>query len=246
MRPPSPSGSRIRVPLAVVTVAVAIVLAGCGGGLKFYPDATPSDAAGGQGAEAGLDEPEALPTNAPTAFKEIHLKGKGSKRAKFKIPQDAAAIAVISHKGKRSFIVDAIDKSGDLNEGLVNEVGSYKGTVLFDEEDGQHSAAFEIKADGAWTITIRPITKAKKWDPRKTLTGKGDAVYQVSPAPNDPVSIALEHQGKRRFVVRAYGQRGRNGLADTIGDYGGEALLPPGTFLVTIEATGGRWSLTPG
>ena len=41
-------------------------------------------------------------------------------------------------------------------DNIVNVIGNYSGTVLFDLGRDDHSAAFEIDADGQWTITIKP------------------------------------------------------------------------------------------
>lgn len=52
----------------------------------------------------------------------------------------------ISHSGARNFAVWAFDSSG-ARDLLVNEVGSYTGTVLF-----RDYFLLDVKADGAWTM----------------------------------------------------------------------------------------------
>ena len=103
------------------------------------------------------------------AFKPITLTGKGKKVAKFTIPECTAAIADITHKGKSNFIVHSIDASGKQIDGLVNVIGNYSGTVLFDTGANDHSVAFSINADGTWTITIKPLITSKRWDPNDDL-----------------------------------------------------------------------------
>ena len=70
--------------------------------------------------------PSAAPTASAATFDEIPLSGKGKKVVKFDIPENAAAIAVMTHKGEANFIVHALDGSGKTIGGLVNEIGNYK------------------------------------------------------------------------------------------------------------------------
>ncbi len=89
-------------------------------------------------AEPATPEPTAEATEEPTepplaeAFKPFTLKGRGNKVAKFRIPEDAAAIATITNKGTSNFVVWTVAADGSTNDLLVNEIGSYKGTHLVD------------------------------------------------------------------------------------------------------------------
>ena len=98
----------------------------------------------------------------PAAFDAITLTGSGADVVEFAIPETAAAIAAIRHTGSRNFIVESIADDGSTNELLVNEIGDYVGTVLFDDTD--HSVAFAVDADGSWEIIVRPVTEARSWD----------------------------------------------------------------------------------
>ncbi len=180
------------------------------------------------------------------AFDAIHLKGKGKKVAKFSIPEDSAAIAVMTHKGKSNFIVQSVDSSGDIVTGLVHEIGRYSGTALFDSGPGDHSVAFVIDADGTWTITVKPVTAAAAWNPTKPLKGQGDDVYLVSPPSSGLVSLDLTYKGKSNFIVHAFTPDGPEVLANEIGNFKGQVLLPDGTFLIEVTANGGVWTMVAG
>ena len=239
---------RHRRSAALVSAVLLTVLAGCGGGTTLGNLVPPSAAgATSQATEPVTPEPSAQ-ASAPTApaFKDITLKGKGKKVAKFKKPADTAAIALITHKGKSNIIIDSIDASGDEIKGLVNEIGNYKGTVLFDEHDGDNSVALKIDADGSWTITIKPVTSARAWNPATTLSGAGDDVVLVKPQSSGLVTLDLAYKGKSNFIVDAYSQDGSEGIANEIGNFSGQVLLPDGTFLLEVQANGGTWSATPG
>jgi hypothetical protein len=187
--------------------------------------------------------PDSLPA---ATFKDITLTGKGDKVAKFKIPQDATAIAVLTHNGSSNFAVESIDSSGATLGLLVNTIGKYSGTVLFDVNAGEHSVAFKITADGPWSATIKPVTEAKAWNPSTTLKGTGDNVYRLSPASSGLVTLDLTFRGDGNFAVRSYSQDGADLLANEIDNFSGQVLLPDDTFLFEVLANGGTWTAKPG
>jgi hypothetical protein len=192
--------------------------------------------------------PSAAPSDAPAAetFASITLTGKGNKIAKFKIPDDAPAIATFSAKGSDNFIVTSLDSSGSENDVLVNVIGSYAGTVLFDENDGQHSVAFKIEASGfSWSIKIRPLSSAPTWSGAKKLSGRGDSVYQLSPASSGLTTITATSSGKENFIVDGFSSDGQDNIVNEIGHFSGQSALADGTFLITVEDDG-AWTLELG
>jgi hypothetical protein len=190
--------------------------------------------------------PEALATVAPASFKDIKLAGKGDRIAKFKTPADAAAIAVATHAGKANFVVETLDASGKQLGLLVNTIGKYRGTTLFDVNAGEHAAAFKITADGPWTITVKPVAEAPVWDSTKPLKGVGDGVYVLSPGASGLTTLDLTFRGSGNFVVTAYTADSSDLLANEIGTYAGQVQLPDGAVLLEVVATGGTWTAVPG
>ncbi len=128
----------------------------------------------------------------------------------------------------------------------MNEIGDYKGTVLFDAETGEHSVAFEIDADGPWAATIKPVTEAPPWDPATPLKGTGDNVYLLDPPSSGLVTLDLIYKGDSNFIVHAYTADGLEGIANEIGNFTGQVLLTDGTLLLEVLAHGGTWSMEPG
>ena len=222
------------------TVALlACLVAGCGAS---------STAAGPSSTRAGATPPGLAATTEPTAatgptFKEISLSGRGKKVVKFSIPEDAAAIATITHKGSANFIVHTLDSGGADIDFLVNEIGSYAGTVLLDPSGG-HPVAFKVDADSTWTIKVRPITAAPTWNPSSALKGKGDAVYLISPQPTGLTIIKLTYKGESNFIVHAWSEAGRESLANEIGTFSGETNLPEGSLVLEVLAAGGTWTVS--
>jgi hypothetical protein len=187
-------------------------------------------------------EPVDTPIATPI-FADVALKGKGNRVTKFSVPDGAIAIALVSHRGSSNFIVESINAGGSSIDLLVNTIGNYKGTVLFGIGD-EHPVAFKVTADGSWTITVKPGTEAPIWDRATTLKGTGDSVYIVSPPGSGLATLDLKFKGDANFVVTAYGPNGIDLLANEIGNFEGQALLPDGAVILEVLAEGGTWTAT--
>jgi hypothetical protein len=194
---------------------------------------------------ARTQRPTAAPTEIPLAqFAPIELAGRGNAVPRFSIPEDAAAIATISHQGSANFAVWSVGSDGAEQDLLVNVIGNYAGTVLFDEQTDMHSVALRVDADGAWTITIKPVSEAFHWDQAATAGGIGDDVVIVDPPTSGLKTVTIIHNGSANFAVWAYASSGTDLLVNEIGPYSGESLLGDGTFLIEIAADG-SWSISP-
>ena len=230
------SGSSRKGCLGIVVIAVVALLVYAG---LNAPSGTPStgDSPAVPGGGATLEGPAAM------AFSPVELNGTGAKVAKFTIPEEAAGIATISHRGSSNFSVTSLAADGAHNDLLVNVIGNYSGTVLFDATG--HSVAFEVGADGPWTVSIEPLASARAWNPASALTGSGDDVVRLSPSSEGLVTLALTHDGESNFAVTSYGADDRSLLVNEIGGFSGEVALPGGTLLLQVEADG-SWTAAPG
>lgn len=187
------------------------------------------------------------PTPEPTpagGFSPISLKGRGSKVPRFTIPDGIPAIATFTHKGSANFVVYNIAADGSEIDLLVNEIGSYSGTVLIDAADGEHSVAFKIEADGAWTAKIRPLAAARRWDGVSTLTGKSDDVIVIIPETSGLTTVKASMKAHDNFVIYAFSAGDWDLLVNEIGSWSGEVLLPPSTYLLTVDGSG-TWTVDP-
>ena len=225
--------------------ALVVVLTACSTmGGTTSPTQPPStidmrdNPSGGSGA---TEASSAEPTDQPVTFKALAFKGRGDKVVKFKIPEDAAATAAFTHTGSSNFVVESLAADGSTNDLLVNEIGRFKGTRLFDA-DG-HSVAFKIDADGAWTVAIKPVSQARAWNLAAPLSGAGDDVIRVTGSIDGLASSVIKHTGGSNFVVTAYSSDGRDLLINEIGKYSGEVVMPSGLLLLEIEADG-KWSVS--
>ncbi|GAA4224668.1 hypothetical protein FHR32_006885 [Streptosporangium album] len=169
-------------------------------------------------------------------------RGEGDQVIRVSVTK-APGLLEFSHDGEANFIVHTINPAGRKAELLVNTIGSYDGTVLYNTYGGKGTAALEIKADGAWTARFKPVTTARCWC-AGTIRGDGDQVLKLSPT-RGLRTVRAAHSGEGNFIVFGYSRVGSYGdlLFNEIGGYKGKALLPTGTRLVTVKADG-PWTLT--
>jgi hypothetical protein len=203
--------------------------------------APPSIGASDSASEAASVEPTAA------GFATITLDGTGPDVLEFD-PQIAdSAIATFTHDGQANFAVQSLAANADPIDLMVNAVGDYSGTTLFNQNEGDTTAALQVDADGAWTVVIDPATSAPAWDGASPLMGTGDAVYRVVPPSSGLATVTLTHEGDENFAVSAYPEGGGfpDLLANEIGAFNGQTVLPDGTWLLEIVADG-TWSVTPG
>ncbi|MCA1788472.1 MAG: hypothetical protein LC667_01070 [Thioalkalivibrio sp.] len=152
----------------------------------------------------------------------------------FDIDLGVPSIALLTHDGRSNFQVLAYAADGGRDV-LVNEIGVYQGTrpLGFSELPVE----IEIKADGAWTLTVLPLDQAV--EPGTSLAGRGDMVLDFRGV--DGRALVLTHDGSSNFMVLAWGDR-RSALVNEIGAYSGRLRLAAGTLFLEIRADG-NWSL---
>jgi hypothetical protein len=221
-------------------ILVMGMLVACGGQATTVPPSGPATAASVRPASL---TPAPSATAAATV-KTQAFKGKGDKVVKFTIPEDLAAIAKITNSGGENFVVESLDSSGSTNDLLVNTIGKYAGTRLFDGDAGMHSVAFKIQSTGSWTVTIMGVSSARAWNGRTALKGRGDDVVRVSPPIARLATFQVTHAGAENFAVTTYASDSSNLVVNEIGEFSGEEQFADGTLLVGVEADG-AWSITP-
>ncbi|MEU6729924.1 hypothetical protein ABZ917_39995 [Nonomuraea wenchangensis] len=190
--------------------------------------------------ETSTREEEAAPTPTPTpSAKPRTWRGVGDKVVKVKETEDVL-LATLTHGGGSNFIVNPLDPGGAEQATIVNEIGGYKGTVLVNEDAGKVLRGFKIQADGAWTLTLKPLDMARRWAGDR-VSGRGDEVLLLSPKSEGLTTVKADHSGSSNFIVHAYGGTDQDTLVNEIGSYRGEVLLPDGTVLIGVHADG-RWT----
>ncbi|MBD9699173.1 hypothetical protein IGS67_06665 [Flavimobilis sp. GY10621] len=154
-----------------------------------------------------------------------------------------AVVVTAQHSGSSNFVVRARTADFGYGDLLVNEIGRYSGTTAtglspYDDETG----ILEIDADGAWTITVAPVSSL----PALPTSGVGDAVFLYDGA---AVTKGVAHYGRSNFIVKQYHRDERFGgrltwetHVNEIGRYSGNRYFRSGPSVVTIEADG-AWEI---
>jgi Protein of unknown function (DUF2510) len=186
--------------------------------------------------------PTPTPTPTPTAVaaapKVFTYTGHGSKLLKIAKSGDGPVLVTISGHGSSSnFTVESLDSSLQMNDLLVNVIGSYSGTRLMDVNDGEVTARLKIDYPGTWKVVVHAISTAPVLT--TTAAGKGDAVFIYL---GSAQGIAFTNKGgDSNFVVTSYGDSG-DLLVNEIGNYSGEVAIGDGPELIEIQSEG-RWTM---
>lgn len=261
--PPPPPKKRTGLKIAFAVIGAFLLFGGCMAAIsnagnpaapvagrtsiaKAQPTTSAeADADSDSDSDAATEEaPTATPTPTPTV-KPRAYKGVGAKVLRLKRADvEEAWLATFTHTGGSNFIVRAVTPEGDEADVLVNEIGRYKGTVLLNNSDNDATAALNIKADGAWTVTLKPIAMVPLWDGQK-MSGRGDEVLGLTQTTSGVTTMTARHTGTSNFILHGYSDDGVDVLINEIGRWKGEVLLSNGTFLITIHADG-AWNLTRG
>jgi hypothetical protein len=178
---------------------------------------------------------------ATSAYADTKYRGEGDQVLRIRATKKPGIIH-FTHDGESNFIVYTIKPNGKKDDLLVNEIGPYDGTVLYNAYSSKGTIGLAIKADGAWTATFKPITGARCWC-KATIRGTGDQVLKLVPT-RGLRTMRATHNGDSNFIVYGYTRIGSypDLLINEIGSYKGKVLLPTGTRLVTVKADG-SWTL---
>ena len=158
----------------------------------------------------------------------------------------ASVLVTMTHDGVSNFSVTSKTSNDDYIDLLANEIGPYSGTRI--QELGtsiftkEKLGLFEVNADGNWTIEIKPLSKAKKWN-GKPLSGTGDLVVQVPKKTKPGNKLIMSHVGDSNFAVITYSSKGGylDLKANEIGDYSGKSTFGK-SYYIAVE-TQGAWTL---
>ena len=183
------------------------------------------------------DDPEPVeeapePEPDPEPFEAVTIEGAGDDIIDVPVVDDYILVATFTHRGQSNFAVTSYDQAGNRLDLLVNEIGSYQGTVPYNFEGSP--AEFEVNADGPWTVTIndlfeQPVLQAGQ-------DGTGDQVLQLAASGR----LTATHGGDSNFALLAWGQR-RDLLVNEIGTYEGTVRLPEAVALEIVA--NGSWNL---
>jgi hypothetical protein len=222
--------------LVAIIVSIVTIAAGAG--------AVNQASSGGDGSSTkSVTAPKPSPTKtiAPIPA-SVTYTGKGDSVVKIAIPDGAGQIgaATITYRGSDNFTVWSLDSNLAQQDLMVNTIGSYSGTVLFNNQLGADASSLQVTASGPWSITLKSI-RALDRITGASASGTGDNVliYTGRAAP-----ATITSTGRDNFVVWEYGDDS-NLLVNEIGAYNGTVPFAAGPALIAINATG-RWTISLG
>ena len=238
--------------LGAVAIVIGLIFAMVYGGGKAPTTASTDIPAASSTPADDNSSPKPTETKAPAdpnaaydakygTFAPVDQSGTGD--SVIAIPAGAkAGVVTATHQGSANFAVNVLDASnqptGDL---LVNTIGNYSGVTAFGLNDlGNPGTNIQIKADGAWTIKITPISSA----PALTLPdgATGDQVYKYDGAAGN---WAFTNQGQGNFAVIQYGGAMPNLAVNEIGAYTGTVPMFAGPTVVIVKSDG-NWTVAAG
>ncbi|MEO7147102.1 MAG: hypothetical protein ABIW81_02160 [Terrimesophilobacter sp.] len=241
------------VTLGAVALAVAIVVssatvAGLGGYRASEnlgaaaPNVSSSDVASPSDSPSAepSDEPSSAPVPVSVPADKVY-SGSGDSVVKIVLLDgaDQAGVASITHKGSSNFAVWALDSNMTEQDLLVNKIGNYSGTVLFNL-GSDSTTSLEITADGPWSVTLKSVLSLRTFS-GGIASGTGDDVLIYR---GDAGVAAITHNGSSNFAIWAYGKRS-DLVVNEIGAYSGSVRWPAGPSVVAVSADG-QWSITVG
>ncbi len=180
--------------------------------------------------------PPPTATPAPTATPEpVTLSGTSQTATDEVELPSPISIAHFTHNGQSNFIVRTY--IGDREDVLINEIGPYDGSRPLTNGP----VIFDINADGAWIIEIRPIGRQDS----AAFSGDGDDVSDLF-APPDRGAWELSHNGESNFIVYLHCAGGSQVVQNEIGAVSGSTIIGfrDGPCFWEVEADG-EWSLKP-
>ncbi|GAA3818149.1 hypothetical protein GCM10022226_43390 [Sphaerisporangium flaviroseum] len=155
----------------------------------------------------------------------------------------ARAIITLTHRGEENFVVWALKPGGKQSELVVNTIGDYSGTNVFNVYSWSKTSAFEINADGDWKAVVRPISHAPLWK-TATVRNQGDKVVKLKAPTRGLRTLRYKHSGDGHFAIYAFPLAGNPDLlVNKIGAVGGKVRIPAGTKYVSVSANG-KWYMT--
>ena len=191
-------------------------------------------------AEEEPEKSEPAPEPEPEPAEDVVYTGSGDSVLSIDLPAgpDSIGVATISHSGESNFVVWSLDQNLNQSDLLINEIGAYSGTVVFNLSSSEVITALEISANGAWEVILKDALTLPQIQPGGTASGTGDDVLVYF---GDTTVAAISHSGESNFAVWSYGNSS-DLLINEIGNYSGQVRWPGGPALVEISADG-DWNI---
>jgi hypothetical protein len=169
----------------------------------------------------------------------VVYSGAGDSVVKISIPDgmDGPGVGSFTHTGSSNFTVWGLDDSMAQQGLLVNTIGKYSGTVLFNNGLSKGVTSLQISADGAWTVTLHSLKTLREFS-GTSAAGIGDDVIVYR---GKAGAAAITNDGQRNFTVWSYGNS-TDLVVNEIGTYSGTVRWASGPSVIAVSADG-NWNI---
>ncbi len=191
----------------------------------------------------------------------ITLSGSGDDVTSSFDLNEGIATFQMTHNGGSNFIIWLYNAdTGEKDELLVNEIGSYSGSRIVGVYAGSSDVKpgrylLDVTAGGSWEVNIEQPTPSTAPSLPQTFIGSGADV----PSPfmlesgKGAVKFTMHHTGSSNFIIWIYHASGDKEelLVNEIGNYDGSTLVSvggwsgasPGIHYISVEADG-SWDVS--
>lgn len=181
-------------------------------------------------------------------FETVTYSGFGSKVIQGVDLRDVAMIVTARHtSGDSNFIVHYYDCEGNRSGSIINEIGDYYGSVLFNNSNAEPGEGIlEIDADGRWELKFISLPNAVKLNGSSNIAGRGDIVTPLFEGKGGPAVVKMTHRGSSNFIAHLYDEEGHSqSLVNEIGFFNGEKVvkLQKNVRHFVIVQADGDWSI---
>ncbi|MGE7932090.1 hypothetical protein [Viridibacillus arvi] len=188
-------------------------------------------------AKAEKEAKEKAKAQRKKALDALKLTGTGDTGTKkFKL-KDGFVIIKAKHTGGSNFAVKLLDENANPLELVVNEIGNYEGSQIYNVTAGNY--LFDITASGNWSIQMSQFVPSKIAN--VNAQGRGDSVVFMN-LESGANTFNFTHNGQSNFAVKA---NDTNLLVNEIGSYKGSTIQKvedSGVYYFNITADG-NWTM---
>jgi hypothetical protein len=178
------------------------------------------------------------------AGRGVEVDGHGTAQTDDIVPQYDGGLNVgidvvtLSHDGRSSFIVTAVQDEANQTETLTSAIGPYNGQRPLVVEG---PLSFHVTADGDWTLKVQPLATGAT----PNFSGTGDAVSAYFDPP-PPATWSVSYDGQSSFYVEAQCLGGSVVVEDGTGAVHAtpQVAFPRGPCFWEVRADG-AFSLAP-
>lgn len=164
--------------------------------------------------------------------------GAGDRIVAIKQLVDPCLVRISGDAQNGRLIVRNYDAQGAQISELVNQSGLYSGIHPLNFRVGEQTAYFDVRASGAWTIELLPLSEIQRARFPGMHQGTGDAVFAVDGIARQGYITVSGNDAGKPFAAWSYCQHGARLLCQTAVPLRETFKLDSTTIIISVQATG--------